>query len=68
MTGRHLLIPQGARLIGKWDSLIAFGQERALFVWTGLVHPDSSSVVLDNLPPTDRAGYAGLEDEVDFHT
>lgn len=32
------------------------------------LNPDSSSVVLDNLPATDRAGYAGLEDEVDFHT
>ena len=67
-SGQHLLIPQGARLIGKYDSLIAFGQERALVVWTRLVNPDGSSVVLDNLPATDRAGYAGLEDEVDFHT
>ncbi len=68
VSGQHLLIPQGARLIGKYDSLIAFGQERALVVWTRLVNPDGSSVVLDNLPGTDRAGYAGLEDDVDFHT
>lgn len=68
VTGQYLLIPQGARLIGKYDSLIAFGQERALVVWTRLVNPDGSSVVLDNLPAADRAGHAGLEDEVDFHT
>ena len=68
VTGRHLLIPQGSRLIGAYDSVVAFGQERALVVWQRLIMPDGSSIVIDNLPATDRAGYAGLEDEVDFHT
>ena len=68
VTGRYLLIPQGTRLIGAYDSLVAFGQERALVVWRRLILPDGSSIVLDNLPATDPAGYAGLEDEVDFHT
>ncbi|WP_050386170.1 TrbI/VirB10 family protein [Bradyrhizobium pachyrhizi] len=30
--------------------------------------PNSNSIVIENLPATDVAGYAGLEDEVDFHT
>ena len=68
VTGRYLLIPQGTRLIGAYDSLVAFGQQRALVVWRRLILPDGSSIVLDNLPATDPAGYAGLEDEVDFHT
>lgn len=68
VTGRHLLIPQGSRLVGRYDSLIAFGQERALVVWHRLIMPDGSSIVVENLPATDTAGYAGLEDEVDFHT
>jgi hypothetical protein len=68
VTGRHLLIPQGARLIGAYDSVVAFGQERALVVWRRIVMPDGSSVVIKNMPATDTAGYAGLEDEVDFHT
>lgn len=68
VTGRHLLIPQGSRLLGVYDSVVAFGQERALVVWQRLILPDGASVVIDNLPATDRAGYAGLEDEVDFHT
>ena len=68
VTGRHLLIPQGSRLIGTYDSVVAFGQSRALVVWQRLIMPDGSSIVIDNLPATDRAGYAGLEDEVDFHT
>ena len=67
-TGSQLLIPQGARLIGAYDSVIAFGQSRALLVWRRIVFPDGSSIELDNLPASDAAGYAGLEDEVDFHT
>jgi len=68
VSGRYLLIPQGTRLLGKYDSVVAYGQKRALVVWNRLILPDGSSIVIDNLPATDSAGYAGLEDEVDFHT
>ena len=66
-TGRHLLIPQGSRLMGRYDSQVAFGQRRVLLVWTRLILPDNSSVALDRLPGIDPAGYAGLEDGVDWH-
>ncbi len=68
VTGRILLVPQGARLIGKYDRVVAFGQSRALVVWQRLILPDGSSVRLDNMPATDASGYAGLADKVDFHT
>lgn len=68
VTGQTLLIPQGARLIGTYDSVVAFGQSRALLVWQRIILPDGSSIQIDNLPATDTAGYAGLEDEVDYHT
>ncbi|PBB29577.1 MULTISPECIES: TrbI/VirB10 family protein [Mesorhizobium] len=68
VTGSTLLIPQGSRLIGTYDSVVAFGQKRALLVWQRIVMPDGSSIEIDNLPATDTAGYAGLEDQVDFHT
>jgi len=68
VTGTILLIPQGSRLIGTYDSVVAFGQKRALLVWQRIVMPDGSSIEIDNLPATDAAGYAGLEDQVDFHT
>lgn len=68
VTGTILLVPQGARLIGKYDSVVAFGQRRALVIWQRLILPDGSSVRLDNMPATDPAGYAGLADRVDFHT
>jgi type IV secretion system protein VirB10 len=67
-TGRILLIPQGARLIGNYDSVVAFGQKRALIVWQRIIMPDGSSLKIDNVPATDPSGYSGLADKVDFHT
>jgi len=67
-TGRILLIPQGARLIGSYDSVVAFGQSRALVVWKRIILPDGSSLRIDNVPATDPSGYAGLADRIDFHT
>ncbi len=67
-TGSILLIPQGARLIGSYDSVVAFGQKRALIVWQRIVLPDGSSLQIDNVPATDVSGYAGLQDKVDLHT
>jgi type IV secretion system protein TrbI len=68
VSGRFLLIPQGARLIGSYDSVVAFGQSRALLVWQRIIMPDGSSIQIENLPATDASGYAGLADQVDVHT
>jgi type IV secretion system protein VirB10 len=67
-TGRILLVPQGARLIGRYDSVVAFGQSRALLVWERILMPDGSSIHIDNLPATDTSGYAGLSDKIDRHS
>jgi type IV secretion system protein TrbI len=66
-TGRFLLVPQGTRLIGIYDSQVVFGQSRVLLVWTRLIMPNGRSIVLERQPGADTAGYAGLEDEVDNH-
>lgn len=66
-SGRYLLIPQGTRLIGEYDSGIGVGQRRVLLVWTRLIFPDGSSIVLERQPGADAGGYAGLEDRVDYH-
>ena len=66
-TGRFLLIPQGARRIGEYDSRVAFGQSRVLLVWTRLILPNGRSIVLERQPGADEAGYAGLEDGVNNH-
>ncbi len=67
ISGKYLLIPQGTRLLGKYDSDISFGQQRSLVVWQRLIFPDGTSIIIDNLSATDRAGYAGLSDRVDYH-
>jgi type IV secretion system protein VirB10 len=67
-TGATLLIPQGARLVGSYDSVVAFGQRRALIVWQRILLPDGASLRLDNAPAADPSGYAGLSDRVDFHS
>lgn len=67
-TGRYLLLPQGSRLIGSYDSVVAYGQKRALLVWQRIILPDGSSVRIDNVPASDASGYAGLADKVDFHS
>ncbi|MGH6706736.1 MAG: TrbI/VirB10 family protein [Sphingomicrobium sp.] len=66
-TGKAVLIPQGARLIGSYDSETAYGQRRALLVWKRIVFPDASSIRLEDVPASDRAGASGVADRVDFH-
>ena len=66
-TGRILLIPQGTRVIGQYDSGVGFGQRRVLLVWNRLIFPNGRSIVLERQTGTDTEGYAGLEDGVDYH-
>jgi type IV secretory pathway VirB10-like protein len=66
-TGRVLLIPQGARLVGRYDDAVAFGQSRARVVWQRLIMPGGAAVALGNMPAADTAGYAGLSDSIDRH-
>ncbi|MGI8840013.1 MAG: TrbI/VirB10 family protein [Caulobacteraceae bacterium] len=67
VTGRTLLIPQGARLVGQYDAEVSFGQSRALLVWNRLIMPNGRSIVLERQPGADPQGYAGLEDKLDNH-
>ncbi|WP_332764528.1 TrbI/VirB10 family protein [Phenylobacterium sp.] len=66
-TGRILLIPQGAKLVGTYDSQVEFGQGRVLLAWTRLILPGGRSIILDRQPAGDAQGFAGLEDRVDRH-
>jgi len=66
-TGRYLLIPQGSKLVGTYDSQISFGQDRVLLAWTRLIMPNGRSIVLERQSGADAQGFAGLEDQVDHH-
>lgn len=66
-TGRILLIPQGSRLIGEYDSEVSAGQNRVLLAWDRLILPGGRSILLDRQPGTDAAGMAGLHDRTNYH-
>jgi type IV secretion system protein VirB10 len=67
LTGRHLLIPQGSKLVGVYGSDLIYGQERVRCAFTRLIRPDGASVNLAGAEAADTAGMAGLTDEVDNH-
>jgi type IV secretion system protein VirB10 len=66
-TGQYLLIPQGSRLIGKYDSRVSYGQSGVQVVWNRVVFPDASTVDLNGMEGLDSQGNAGLRDKVDRH-
>ncbi len=66
-TGRFLLVPQGAKLVGIYDSQVGPGQSRVLLVWTRLILPDGRSIVLERQPGADPQGFSGLQDRVNDH-
>ena len=66
-TGRYLLIPQGSRLVGAYDSRVGYGQEGAQVVWDRVIYPDGSSLDLGGMIGQDAHGSAGFRDKVDRH-
>ena len=52
-----LVLSQGARLVGQYDSQVAFGQSRALLVWNRLIMPNGRSIVLERQPGADPEGF-----------
>lgn len=67
VTGRYLLLPQGAKVVGLYDSKVTYGQERVLVVWNRIVLPNGKSISLEGMPGTDLSGYAGMKDKVNNH-
>ncbi len=66
-TGQYLLIPQGSRLVGRYDNGVTYGQDRVLVVWNRIIFPDASSLNLGNMAGADQSGYAGFSDQVNNH-
>lgn len=67
VSGRYLLIPQGSRIQGIYDSAVAFGQKRVLIAWQRLIFPNGQSLRLSGMPGTDLSGYAGFHDLTNNH-
>jgi type IV secretion system protein VirB10 len=68
VTGKYLLIPQGTRIIGSYDSRIMYGQERLLVAWNRLIFPNGYSLSLQGMQGVDISGYIGMKDKVDNHS
>ncbi|WP_175759520.1 TrbI/VirB10 family protein [Burkholderia ambifaria] len=66
-TGKYLLIPQGTRLVGTYNSNVAYGQSAVLIAWQRLVFPDGKALDISAMPGADMAGYAGFRDQVNNH-
>lgn len=66
-TGHRLLIPQGAKLFGRYNSEVSFGQNRVLVIWTDIIFPNGSTLRIGGMAGTDAAGYGGFRDKVDNH-
>ena len=67
VSGNYLLVPQGSRLLARYDSMVAWGQERVLVCWNRLVLPNGDSINLQCMPAADLKGAAGLTGEVNEH-
>ncbi|KXU36987.1 hypothetical protein AXE65_04200 [Ventosimonas gracilis] len=66
-TGRYLLVPQGTRLVGSYESDVIYGQSRILIAWQRLIFPDGKALDLGSMPGADSAGYSGFNDKVNNH-
>lgn len=66
VSGTHVLIPQGTRLMGRYQSQVSTGQSRALVIWDRIIFPDGTSLLISD-PATDATGAAGLSDRTDNH-
>lgn len=66
VSGRHLLVPQGARLIGRHNGDTAYGDRRAFVTWERLILPNGKSLVLSQEPGVDAQGAVGVRGSVEW--
>ena len=66
-TGHRLLIPQGTKLFGRYDSKVSFGQSRVLVVWTDIIFPNGATLQIGGMAGTDAQGFGGFHDKVNNH-
>jgi type IV secretory pathway VirB10-like protein len=68
VSGKYLLLPQGTKLIGEYNSEIVYGQSRVQVYWTRLIMPNGDSFDLNAATGADMEGYSGLTGRVNNHT
>lgn len=66
-TGKHILIPQGTKILGNYENDVKFGQSRVMVKWSRLVFPDGSAMDINPMQGGDQAGFSGFKDQVNNH-
>lgn len=67
LTGTHLLIPQGSRIIGTTGAAGGLGNQRISVVFKRIILPNGASLTLPNQQAIDGTGYPGLMDKYNEH-
>ncbi len=67
IAGKHLLIPKGTKIVGEYNSGVAYGQDRIFIIWQRLIFPNGKSLLLENFPGVDLSAYAGMKGRVNNH-
>jgi len=62
-----LVIPAGSRIVGRYSSDVAYGQERILVAWDELIFPNGKRIAMGGMSGVDATGAAGLSDQVHNH-
>jgi type IV secretion system protein VirB10 len=66
-TGRQIIIPAGARVLGETKPVQAFGETRLAVSFHRLLMPDGRTYRLDQFLGLNQIGDAGLRDKVNNH-
>jgi len=66
-NGRHILIPQGSRVLGEVRKVESFGQQRLAVYFHRLIMPDGYSLSLDKFQGLNQVGETGLRDQINHH-
>ena len=66
-SGRHVVIPAGARVLGETKPVRALGETRLAVSFHRLVMPDGRTYRLDEFMGLNQIGDAGLRDRVNHH-
>mgnify|MGYP001626380439 CR=1 FL=1 len=61
-----LLIPEGTKLIGMYNSSVSYGQNRVQVVWSRMIFPNGNSMNI-GFEGADTRGYSGFHDLTNTH-
>lgn len=61
----RVVLPQGSRVFGSYDTAVGLGQKRLVVRWTAIELPNGETVALDGAESAARDGVGGLRGKVD---